>query len=60
MSASEQIEAVLNASNFRPPFRRTVIRKYKFMARVYFRDADNKSLFLAMSRAMARELRPIR
>lgn len=59
MSAEEQVNEVLNASTFKPPFRRTVIRdrKYTFMARVYYRDADNKSFHLCMSQKMAAELR---
>lgn len=59
MSAADQVNEVLKASPFKPPFRRTVIRdgKYTFMAKVYYRDADNKSFHLCMSHKMAAELR---
>lgn len=59
MTTQEQIDAALRASGLTPPFRRTVIRDrmYTFMARVYYRDANGTSFFLAMSKQGAAELR---
>lgn len=57
MTEREHAEALLKFSGYKPPFRRTVIRRYHFCSRAYYRDADGESFFLIMSHQRAERLR---